>query len=60
MVLGRCTADEAWAVLVNVSQHNNVMLRTVAEPLVATASGRRVPTRIRHAIGQVLRGCHRG
>ncbi|MET7346119.1 ANTAR domain-containing protein [Streptomyces sp. NPDC005547] len=56
MALGRCTPDEAWAVLVTVSQHTNVKLRTVAEQLVATTVGRPLPTPIRSALGQVLRG----
>ncbi|MFC8536680.1 ANTAR domain-containing response regulator [Streptomyces sp. NPDC057249] len=60
MVLGRCTADEAWTVLVTVSQHNNVKLRTVAEQLIATTSGRPLATPIRLAIGRVLRGRHHG
>lgn len=60
MALGRCTPDEAWTVLVTVSQHNNVKLRTVAEQLVATTAGHPMPTPIRRALGQILRDRHRG
>ncbi len=58
MAFGRCTPGEAWEVLVAVSQHNNVKLRTVAEQLVATTAGHRLPAPIRRALGQILRSRH--
>jgi hypothetical protein len=39
MALGPCTADEAWEVLVEVSQHTNIKLRQVAAELAATPEG---------------------
>ncbi|MFE0937205.1 ANTAR domain-containing protein [Streptomyces mutabilis] len=54
MAIGRCTPGEAWEVLVALSQHNNVKLRTVAEQLVATTAGHPLPPPIRRALGQIL------
>ncbi|MFD4950571.1 ANTAR domain-containing protein [Streptomyces sp. NPDC058451] len=35
-----CQPEEAWEILVTVSQHANVKLRTVADAVTAAASGR--------------------
>ncbi|WP_307036953.1 ANTAR domain-containing protein [Streptomyces canus] len=37
MVLAPCSCEQAWGLLVDVSQHCNVKLRDVAEAWVATA-----------------------
>ncbi|MFF3518708.1 ANTAR domain-containing protein [Streptomyces sp. NPDC002573] len=34
-----CTADEAWEILLEVSQNSNVKLRTVADEVAAAVSG---------------------
>ncbi|MFC8006827.1 ANTAR domain-containing protein [Streptomyces olivaceus] len=60
MAIGRCTPGEAWDVLVAVSQHNNIKLRTVAEQLVATTAGHPLAPPIRHALGQILRSRRHG
>ncbi|WCN05119.1 ANTAR domain-containing protein [Streptomyces sp. M92] len=60
MAIGHFTPGEAWEVLVAVSQHNNIKLRTVAEQLVATTAGHPLPPPIRRALGQILRGRRRG
>ncbi|MDN3250413.1 ANTAR domain-containing protein [Streptomyces mutabilis] len=58
MAIGRCTPEQAWDVLVVVSQHNNVKLHTVARQLVDTTAGHRLPPPIRRALGQILRARH--
>ncbi|MWA15908.1 ANTAR domain-containing protein [Streptomyces sp. BA2] len=55
MTLGPCTADEAWEILVEVSQHSNTKLRAVAEELIATTEGEPLPTPVRVALGEALR-----
>ncbi|GGV25540.1 ANTAR domain-containing protein [Streptomyces longisporoflavus] len=54
MMLGPCTADEAWEVLVEVSQHSNTRLRAVAEELIATTEGEPLPGAVRAALRQAL------
>ncbi|MGW6059250.1 ANTAR domain-containing protein [Streptomyces sp. NPDC055189] len=54
MTLGPCTADEAWDVLVEVSQHSNTKLRAVAEELIATTEGEPLPGAVRAALSQAL------
>ncbi|MEV8314869.1 ANTAR domain-containing protein [Streptomyces sp. NPDC059900] len=54
MTLGPCTADEAWEVLVEVSQHSNTKLRAVAEELIATTEGEPLPGEIRAALSAAL------
>ncbi|MGW7080085.1 ANTAR domain-containing protein [Streptomyces sp. NPDC054871] len=55
MTLGPCTAEEAWEILVEVSQHSNTKLRAVAEELIATTEGEPLPTPVRTALGEALR-----
>ena len=54
MTLGPCTADEAWEVLVEVSQDSNTKLRSVAEELIATTEGEPLPTPVRAALSKAL------
>ncbi|WP_309237760.1 ANTAR domain-containing protein [Streptomyces albidus (ex Kaewkla and Franco 2022)] len=39
MAAHRLTSEDAWKVLVSVSQHSNIKLRTVAVDIVANAPG---------------------
>ncbi|MFC8127005.1 ANTAR domain-containing protein [Streptomyces sp. NPDC057302] len=55
MSLGPCTADEAWGILVEVSQNSNTKLRAVADELIATTEGEPLPGAIRTALGEALR-----
>ncbi|MGW5736837.1 MULTISPECIES: ANTAR domain-containing protein [Streptomyces] len=55
MTLGPCTADEAWEILVEVSQHSNTKLRAVADELIATTEGEPLPGPIRAALNEALR-----
>ncbi|GAA1937582.1 hypothetical protein GCM10009837_74800 [Streptomyces durmitorensis] len=55
MSLGPCTADEAWGILVEVSQNSNTKLRAVAEELIATTEGEPLPGAIRAALAEALR-----
>ncbi|MFE6165683.1 ANTAR domain-containing protein [Streptomyces sp. NPDC056486] len=54
MSLGPCTADEAWEILVEVSQHSNTKLRAVAEELIATTEGEPLPDPVRVALSKAL------
>ncbi|MFA3872944.1 ANTAR domain-containing protein [Streptomyces sp. MMCC 100] len=54
MAVGPCTADQAWDVLVEVSQHTNIKLHAVAEQLVATSLGYRLREPVRRALGQAM------
>ncbi|MEU5950764.1 ANTAR domain-containing protein [Streptomyces sp. NPDC047525] len=58
MSLGPCTADEAWGILVEVSQNSNTKLRAVAEELIATTEGEPLPSAIRAALAEALRKRH--
>ncbi|GAA2614655.1 ANTAR domain-containing protein [Streptomyces axinellae] len=55
MALGPCTADEAWEVLVEVSQHTNTKLRQIAAELAATPEGEELPAQVRDAMAAALR-----
>ncbi|MDT0377810.1 ANTAR domain-containing protein [Streptomyces sp. DSM 42041] len=56
MVMCRCTPHSAWDVLVEVSQHTNTKLRTVAGSLVATTDGStRMPRELSAALAEALR-----
>lgn len=55
MALGPCTADEAWEVLVEVSQKTNIKLREVAADLVATPEGEKLPVPVRQAMAAALK-----
>ncbi|MEW2569528.1 ANTAR domain-containing protein [Streptomyces sp. NPDC047070] len=43
MALWSCSADDAWGVLVNVSQHSNTKLYDIAEAVLATLRGEPMP-----------------
>ncbi|MFB7084929.1 ANTAR domain-containing protein [Streptomyces sp. NPDC056296] len=58
MAIGRCTPEEAWEVLVGVSQHSNTKLHTVARHLVDTTVGPRRPPPMRQVLGRMLRARH--
>ncbi|WP_079134491.1 ANTAR domain-containing protein [Streptomyces sp. EN16] len=55
IALTRCSPEEAWGVLVNVSQHSNTKLRAVAGALVAHAQGERLPGALHRCLQQELR-----
>ena len=58
MVLAPCFCEQAWGLLVGVSQHCNVKLRDVAAALVATAKGQELPEGIRREWCRALRRLH--
>ncbi|MEV8565519.1 ANTAR domain-containing protein [Streptomyces sp. NPDC051322] len=60
MVLGPCSSQTAWEVLVEVSQHSNTKLRDVAEALVATATGESMPCPVGDALTGALRRLRTG
>ncbi|MEU5778525.1 ANTAR domain-containing protein [Streptomyces venezuelae] len=43
MAAGGCSAEEAWEVMVEISQRSNTKLRQVAEMVVASTSGDHLP-----------------
>ncbi|MFE9392655.1 ANTAR domain-containing protein [Streptomyces sp. NPDC006784] len=55
MALAPCDAETAWQVLVRVSQHSNVKLRSVAAALVSGAEGTAVPKPVRKHLATALR-----
>jgi ANTAR domain-containing protein len=56
MAIGPCTAEAAWAVLVESSQRTNTKLRNVAEALVASTDGTTpIPLPLRSALAASLR-----
>ncbi|MBO8193643.1 ANTAR domain-containing protein [Streptomyces oryzae] len=59
MALAPCDAETAWQVLVRVSQHSNIKLRSVASALVAGAEGAPVPKPIRKNLAAALRSLPR-
>ncbi|MEU4350829.1 ANTAR domain-containing protein [Streptomyces sp. NPDC023838] len=58
MVLAPCSRGEAWALLVDVSQHCNSKLREVARALVGTTDGEPLPATMRRALHHALRRHH--
>ncbi len=55
MAFAACSADEAWQVLVEVSQRTNIKLREVATALVAAARGEELPASVRVPLRQSVR-----
>ncbi|GAA3736386.1 ANTAR domain-containing protein [Streptomyces tremellae] len=55
MAAGRCTPDEAWRVLVEVSQHTNIKLRDIAQSLVDGVEGPSPAPQVREALNASLR-----
>ncbi|MEU6767742.1 ANTAR domain-containing protein [Streptomyces sp. NPDC046853] len=47
MAVGSCGAEPAWDVLVETSQRTNTKLRRVAEMVVASAEGQKIPEPVR-------------
>ncbi|MGW6713419.1 ANTAR domain-containing protein [Streptomyces globisporus] len=43
MALSRCTPDQAWKLLVRLSQNSNIKARVVARAIVAYAQGEQLP-----------------
>ena len=60
MAAGRCTPDEAWRVLVEVSQHTNIKLREIAQSLVEGVDGAPPDPPVREALNASLRRTGRG
>lgn len=58
MALAPCSSENAWDLLVGVSQHCNIKLRDVAAALVATTKGRTLPEPIRRELRRALRRFH--
>ncbi|MFF5305720.1 ANTAR domain-containing protein [Streptomyces sp. NPDC013161] len=58
MALAPCTGDRAWDLLVGVSQHCNIKLRTVAAALVATTEDKTLPADIQRELRRALRRLH--
>lgn len=54
MALGPCSSDEAWQLLVEVSQHTNTKLREIAGALVATTTGKELPARLQPELRRAL------
>jgi AmiR/NasT family two-component response regulator len=54
MAWGACSEDEAWRVLVRVSQRTNTRLRVVAACLVATTRGEPLPEALEEALDHAL------
>jgi len=55
MALGPCSAETAWQVLVEVSQHTNIKLREVAAALTATTEGAALPAPVERSLAAALR-----
>jgi hypothetical protein len=54
MAWGTCSADEAWRVLLRLSQHTNTKLRVVAACLVATVCGEPLPEALEAVLDDAL------
>jgi hypothetical protein len=49
-----CSKEEAWLILVEVSQHTNVKLRDIARHIVASVAGEPVPRSVGAAMATAL------
>jgi hypothetical protein len=54
MAAGPCSAEEAWQVLVEVSQHTNVKLREIATAIVESVEGPPPAEPVQHALREAL------
>ncbi|MET7617845.1 ANTAR domain-containing protein [Streptomyces sp. NPDC005408] len=54
MATASCTPNEAWQVLVHVSQHTNVKLRDIAQRIVDAVGGPPPPRPVRTALRSAL------
>lgn len=55
MALAPCSSEQAWGLLVDVSQHGNIKLRDVAAALVATAEDEPLPEQLQRELCRALR-----
>ncbi len=55
MVLTPCSSEQAWVLLVELSQRSNVKLRLVAAALVAAADNKPLPERVPRELRALLR-----
>ncbi|QTA36704.1 ANTAR domain protein (plasmid) [Streptomyces sp. CA-256286] len=55
MALTRCTPEEAWDMLVRISQHANVKARLVAEAVVTATQGGEVPPGVSRHLKKALK-----
>jgi len=55
MALTRCTPEEAWDILVRISQHSNVKARLVAGAVVTAAQGGEVPPVVSRHLKKALK-----
>ncbi|MGQ4517053.1 ANTAR domain-containing protein [Streptomyces sp. DW26H14] len=60
MAAGGCTPDDAWRVLVEVSQHTNIKLRDIAQSLVDGVEGPPPAPPVREALNASLRRLDEG
>lgn len=60
MAAGPCSADEAWRVLVDVSQHTNIKLRRIAQRIVDGVEGAPPSPEVQAALGASLRRMKEG
>ncbi|MCA1220139.1 ANTAR domain-containing protein [Streptomyces sp. 8L] len=60
MAAGGCTPDDAWRVLVEVSQHTNIKLRDIAQSLVDGVDGPPPAPPVREALNASLRRLDEG
>ncbi|WP_225860662.1 ANTAR domain-containing protein [Streptomyces triticiradicis] len=58
MVLAPCSSERAWDLMVDISQHCNVKLRSVAVALVATTQDEPLPEQIQRELPGALRRLH--
>lgn len=54
MALSRCSPDQAWKLLVSLSQNSNIKARVVAEAIVAYAQGEQLPDAVRRCLKKEL------
>ncbi|OIJ68388.1 ANTAR domain-containing protein [Streptomyces mangrovisoli] len=50
-----CTPDEAWNLLVAVSQHANIKVRLVAQAVTSTAAGEPMPADLQRHLTEAVR-----
>ncbi|MFF7769083.1 ANTAR domain-containing protein [Streptomyces massasporeus] len=58
MATWSCTEDEAWQMLVWVSQHSNIKLHDVAEAVVAATQQEPMPARLQERLAEAVRQWH--
>lgn len=58
MATAACTPEQAWQLLVDVSQHSNVKLREVARHIVDSVNGPPPPPAVRTALRAAIAALH--